>query len=194
MLGISELCIHNLNSELSSQFVFTQCRSRCTIVHSSSKSTSVDSRRNGESGRMLKGLFSSLAAAAIMVASATSYAQGSAGLLSGGAQTLPPITLSSGMPLADEPYVLQSGEYYEIDIVCDGSAELAISGSEFFRNVWVDEVVINDIEIRPLGLDSLEFDDEGTATIKFIAIKPGRYEVRIPGTTGETQKAVFTIQ
>ncbi len=143
---------------------------------------------------MFKGLSSSFAAIVIMVASATSYAQGSAGLLSGGAQTLPPITLSSGMPLADEPYVLQSGEYYEIDIVCDGSAELAISGSEFFRNVWVDEVVINDIEIRPLGLDSLEFDDEGTATIKFIAIKPGRYEVRIPGTTGETQKAIFTIQ
>lgn len=143
---------------------------------------------------MLKSLFGSLVVAACIVASTPSYSQGSAGLLSGGAQTLPPITLSSGVPLAAKPYVLQSGEYYEIDIVCDGSAELAISGSEFFRNVWVDEVVINDIEIRPLGLDSLEFDDEGTATIKFIAIKPGRYEVRIPGTTGETQKAVFTIQ
>ena len=54
--------------------------------------------------------------------------------------------------------------------------------------------MINDIEVRPLGLDSLEFDDEGTATIKFIAIKPGTYEVRIPGSTGDTQKAVFTIQ
>ncbi len=143
---------------------------------------------------MLKSLVGSLIAAALLVASANASAQGSAGLLSGGAETLAPITLSSGMPLAAEPYVLQSGEYYEIDIVCDGSAELAISGSEFFRNIWVDEVVINDIEIRPLGLDSLEFDDEGTATIKFIAIKPGQYEVRIPGTTGETQKAVFTIQ
>lgn len=143
---------------------------------------------------MLRSLLNSIAVAALLVSSATSYAQGSAGLLSGGAQTLPPITLSSGVPLADGPYVLQSGEYYEIDIVCDGSAELAISGSEFFRNVWIDEIVINDIEIRPLGLDSLEFDDEGTATIKFIAIKPGVYEVRIPGTTGDTQKAVFTIQ
>lgn len=129
----------------------------------------------------------------MLCASLMAHAQ-SAGLLSGGAETLPPITLSSGMPLAEEPYVLKSGKYYEIDIVCDGSAELAISGSQFFRNVWVDEVVINDIEVRPLGLDSLEFDDEGTATIKFIAIRPGRYEVRIPGTTGETQKAVFTIE
>jgi len=132
-------------------------------------------------------------AATLLCTSTIAYSQ-SAGLLAGGAETLAPITLSSGMPLASEPYVLQSGEYYEIDIVCDGSAELAIAGSQFFRNIWVDEVVINDIEIRPLGLDSLEFDDEGTATIKFIAIRPGQYEIRIPGTTGETQKATFTIQ
>ncbi len=118
----------------------------------------------------------------------------SAGLLAGGADDLPPITLSSGVPLAEAPYELESGKYYEIDIVCDGSAELAIGGSGFFRNIWIDEIIINDIEIRPLGLDSLEFDDEGTATIKFIAIRPGNYELRIPGTTGETQKATFIIR
>lgn len=122
------------------------------------------------------------------------HAKGAAGLMTGGAQALTAITLSSGMPLADAPYELESGQYYKIDIVCDGSAELAISGAEFFRNIWVDEVIINDIEIRPLGISSLEFDDEGTATIKFIAIRPGNYELRIPGTTGETQKAVFTIR
>lgn len=116
------------------------------------------------------------------------------GLLTGGATRLEPITLSSGMPLAASAYELESGGYYQIDIVCDGSAELAISGAGFFRNIWMDEVVINDIEIRPLGIDSLEFDDEGTATLKFIAIRPGTYELRIPGTTGDTQKATFTIK
>lgn len=144
--------------------------------------------------RMIRSL---IVATVILTSSASvthAHTRGSAGLLTGGAETLTPITLSSGMPLATEPYILESGKYYEIDIVCDGSAELAISGSQFFRNVWVDEVVINDIEIRPLGLDSLEFDDEGTATIKFIAIRPGQYEIRIPGTTGDTQKALFTIQ
>ena len=55
-------------------------------------------------------------------------------------------------------------------------------------------MVINDIEIRPIGLDSLEFDDEGQAEITFIAIKPGQYELKIPGTKGATQRAVFTIK
>jgi len=143
----------------------------------------------------MRNTYSGLLLGALLAFSAGSAnAMGAAGLLTGGANKLEPITLSSGMPLAGEPYMLESGKYYAIDIVCDGSAELAISGSQFFRNVWIDEVVINDIELRPLGMDSLEFDDEGTATIKFVAIRPGTYEVRIPGTTGDTQKAVFTIK
>lgn len=122
------------------------------------------------------------------------HAQSAAGLFTGGATALEPLTLSVVTPLAKAPYELESGKYYKIDIVCDGSGELALGGAEFFRNIWIDEIIINDIEIRPLGLNSLEFDDEGTATIKFIAIRPGNFVVRIPGTTGESQQALFTIR
>ncbi|MCB1503532.1 MAG: hypothetical protein KDJ47_01015 [Hyphomicrobiaceae bacterium] len=107
---------------------------------------------------------------------------------------LEPITLSAGKPLAAKPYELETGKYYSIDVVADGSQELGITGPEFFRNVWINEVVVNDVEIRPLGLDSLEFDGEGKATISFIPIRPGTFEVRIPHTTGDTQKAVFNVK
>lgn len=126
---------------------------------------------------------------------ATAHDLGFAGLLDKRNRTdLAPITLASGKPLTNTAYELKSGGYYKIRIVADGSAELGISGAEFFRSIWINEVVINDIEIRPLGLDSLEFDDEGKAEISFIAIMPGSYVLRIPGTTGETQKAVFNIR
>jgi hypothetical protein len=117
-----------------------------------------------------------------------------AGLLTGGATELEPITLSSGQPLAKEPYELESGKYYRLPINADGTAEIAIEGPDFFRNVWVDEVVINKIEVRPLGIASLEFDDEGTATISFVTIRPGSFTLRIPGTTGETQQAIFNVK
>ena len=119
-------------------------------------------------------------------------AQGFAGLLTG-KKRLEPITLASGKPLAKAPYELKSGKYYSIDIVADGSAELAIAGADFFRNVWVNEIVINDIEVRPLGVDSLEFDDEGKATISFVTIRPGRFELRIPGTSADSQRALFIV-
>jgi hypothetical protein len=109
-------------------------------------------------------------------------------------QDLPPITLASGQPLAAAPLELLSGGYYRIAVEADGSAELAIAGPEFFRAVWVDEVIIEEIEVRPLGLDSIEFDDEGTAEISFVAIRPGRYEIRVPGTTGESQRVAVTIK
>ena len=133
-----------------------------------------------------------LAALAPVLSSGTAHAQ--ARLLTGGATELEPITLSSGQPLAKAPYEFESGKYYEIAINADGSAELAIEGPRFFRNVWVDEVVINEIEVRPLGVDSIEFDDEGTATISFVPIRPGTFELRVGGTTGETQRAVFNVK
>ncbi|WP_217898792.1 hypothetical protein [Puniceibacterium sediminis] len=106
------------------------------------------------------------------------------------------LTLSSGTPLyaGEGPVVLQSGAYYAINITSDGTAELAVSGAEFFRAIWMNEVVINDIEIRPMAIDSIEFDAGGSARLSFIAIKPGSYTLRIPGSTGAAQSVTFAIQ
>jgi hypothetical protein len=104
------------------------------------------------------------------------------------------LTLASGKPLAEGPVTLQSGAYYRIFITADGSQELAIAGPEFFRAIWMDEIVINDIEVRPMAIDSIEFDAAGTARLSFVAIKPGRYDIRIPGTTGDTQRVEISIQ
>lgn len=104
------------------------------------------------------------------------------------------ITLASGQPLGKGDVALQSGAYYEMKITADGSAELGISGASFFRAIWMNEIVINGIEVRPMAIDSLEFDKAGVATMSFIAIKPGSYEVRIPNTTSDTQKVTISIQ
>jgi hypothetical protein len=107
---------------------------------------------------------------------------------------LPPLKLMSGEPVSAVPLALKSGTYYTLEIEADGSAELALEGAAFFRAIWVNEVVINDIEIRPIGLDSFEFDDEGRIGMSFIAIKPGTYALSVPGTTGDSQRVVITIE
>ncbi|MEV8468040.1 hypothetical protein AB0T83_14785 [Fluviibacterium sp. DFM31] len=120
---------------------------------------------------------------------------GLAGILSASnKQDLPPIQLSAGMPLTDAPWELTSGTYYEFEIQGDGSQELALVGPEFFRAIWIDEIVVEGLEIRPLGLDSIEFDEAGEMEIGFVAIKPGRYYLKIPGSTGETQRLEITIK
>lgn len=120
---------------------------------------------------------------------------GLAGLLSAGnKEELAPLTLSAGAPLSDKPWVLASGRYYEFEIEADGSQELALIGPEFFRAIWIDEIVIEGLEVRPLGLDSVEFDEAGTMEIGFIAIKPGKYYLAVPGTKGDTQRLDITIE
>ncbi|WP_342078182.1 hypothetical protein [Yoonia sp. SS1-5] len=141
-------------------------------------------------------LFAALALASSAVADDDDTPSfGAAGLLSGSnKENLPPIILSAGEPISAEPWVLKSGTYYEFEIQGDGSQELALVGPEFFRAIWIDEIVVEGLEIRPLGLDSVEFDEAGEMEIGFIAIKPGAYYMKIPGTTGETQRVEITIQ
>ncbi|MFW2543705.1 hypothetical protein ACN2XU_13750 [Primorskyibacter sp. 2E107] len=103
------------------------------------------------------------------------------------------LTLSSGQPLGED-VTLQSGAYYEMEITSDGSGEMGLEGKDFFRNIWMDEIVINDIEIRPMAIDSFEFDAAGVMELSFVAIKPGQHVIRIRGTTGETQQVTITIQ
>lgn len=132
--------------------------------------------------------------AALLALPAAAEAQ-TAGLLAKANRVdLPPLTLSSGVPVSEAPLNLTSGTYYTLEIEADGSAELGLEGAGFFRAIWVNEVVINDIEVRPMGLSSFEFDDEGTLEMSFIAIKPGRYHLAIPGTTGDTQRVEITIE
>ena len=120
---------------------------------------------------------------------------GAAGLMERSNRTdLDPIELTAGSMKSAGTYALNSGGYYRIVVKSDGTSETAIEGAGLFRAVWINEVVINDIEVRPLGLDSIEFDDAGEARISFVAINPGEYEIRIRGTSGETQRATFTLR
>lgn len=106
---------------------------------------------------------------------------------------IPKLMLSAGVPLLESgPIRLKSGTYYELEIEADGSQELALTGAGFFRAIWVDEVVIEGIEVRPLGVDSLEFDEAGEAEISFLAIKPGTYTLGVPGS--ELQRVEIIIE
>ena len=134
-------------------------------------------------------------AAACMCSAAFAHEFGFAGILdNSNKEELPSLTLSSGKPISQAPLVLKSGILYEIEIISDGSAELALEGSGFFRAIWINEIVVNELEIRPFGIESVEFDDEGTMEIEFLAIKPGRYFLRQPGSSGDAQQVEITIQ
>lgn len=108
--------------------------------------------------------------------------------------TLEPITISAGEPLAAKPYKLETGKYYKLVIKSDGSREVPIVGAAFFRNIWVNQVSINDIEVRPLGIDSFEFDDEGEIELTFVTIKPGTFTLGLPTAKSDRERATFIVE
>ncbi len=151
---------------------------------------------------MTRGMKAALVALAMTVPAGASAAPlcddlGFAGLLAACNRGAPiELTMASGVPLyaGEQPVELQSGAYYELEITADGSAELALSGPSFFRSIWMNEIVINQIEVRPMAVDSIEFDAAGTLTLSFVAIKPGTHSLSIPGSTGESQRIEFAIR
>lgn len=132
-----------------------------------------------------------LAAAAMLAASAGSAA--AANLLVSGTD-LPPLKLSAGQHFPTEPIELEAGKYYRWTIQSDGSSEMAIAAPDFFRFIWINEVVINDIEVRPLGLDSIEFDDAGEATISFVPIRPGTFEYFMPNAPSDAYRGKIVVK
>ena len=108
--------------------------------------------------------------------------------------TLEPINISAGEPLAAKPYKLETGKYYKLVIKSDGSREVPIVGADFFRNIWVNQISINDIEVRPLGIDSFEFDDEGEIELTFIPIKPGTFTLGLPSAKSDRERATFIVE
>ena len=110
------------------------------------------------------------------------------------ATDLPPLELSAGKAFPKEPMELEAGKYYRWPIRSDGTTEAAVAAPNFFRFIWINEVVINEIEVRPLGLDSIEFDDEGEAVISFVPIRPGEFEYFMPNAPGDAYRGKIIVK
>lgn len=91
-------------------------------------------------------------------------------------------------------FQLETGKYYIIHITSDGEEEVAVMAPELWRNSWINQVVVNDLETTPMGLYSIEFDDEGTFSIGFVPIRPGEYDIYVPGYENRGLKGKFVVK
>ena len=123
-----------------------------------------------------------------MPASALSAKQLKLPDVSKSSQDVPEMILGS----EDKPYVtnhkhfvLRSGQGYRWKITSAGGLEYKFHANDFFRNVWFNQIVIDDLEIHMAGPPAwLEYDDKGTITVQFTTIRPGDYEWHIEGLDG----------
>lgn len=140
-------------------------------------------------------LLASIALAAVLAAP-SAFA---AGDLMKGRQTLDEIRLGDGQQndfaVTNTEIELETGKGYRLPITSMGGKEYKFVATSFFRHVWVDQIVINDLEIHMQGAPAFfEFDSEGTIEVHFTPIKTGTYEWYIEGLADKGMKGKFIVK
>lgn len=130
--------------------------------------------------------------AVFLLASSAAWAEGN---LAVRAERLPELMIDGGKGFSVTAYEIETGKYYRWRIESDGRDEYKLLAPELMRNVWVDQVSIEDKEVKPLGgLYAVEFDDAGEIDVYFVPIRPGTYEFYVEGMRSDGMVGTFTVK
>lgn len=110
------------------------------------------------------------------------------------AERLEPVVLDAAEGFSVKEYQLETGVYYRWRIESDGLEEYKLVAPEFFGEIWVDQVVVEDLEVKPSGLRALEFDDAGQMDVWFVPIRPGSYEFWVEGLRTQGFSGRFEVR
>ena len=118
------------------------------------------------------------------------------GNLASRATRLDPLVLEANLNFSVKEFRLETGKYYRWRIESTGGEEFLIQSPGLFRNSWVNQIVINDIEVKPVGggIYGIEFDDEGVADVWFVPIRPGEYEYYATGFESRGMIGKFIVK
>lgn len=133
-----------------------------------------------------------IAVLALLVSSAPAWAEGN---LAARAERLPELRIDGAKGFSVTSYEIETGKFYRWRIASDGRDEYKLVAPELMRNSWVEQVSIEDKEVKPLGgLYAVEFDDEGEIDIYFVPIRPGTYEFYIEGMQADGMLGTFVVK
>jgi hypothetical protein len=104
------------------------------------------------------------------------------------------LKLTGDLGFSVTEYRIETGKYYRWRIESDGGEEFMVQAPELMRNVWIDEIIINEIEVKPMGgVYGIEFDDAGQADIWFVPIRPGAFEYYVRGYKNRGMVGKFIV-
>jgi hypothetical protein len=107
---------------------------------------------------------------------------------------LDPLKLVAAEGFSIRHYEIQTGVYYRWRISSDGLEEYKLLAPDFFRQIWVDQVVIEKKEVKPFGLHAVEFDDAGDIDIWFVPMRPGSYRYYVQGLEAQGFSGAFVVK
>jgi hypothetical protein len=110
---------------------------------------------------------------------------------------LPELILGSAQDsftVNQKDFELIAGQGYRWKITSAAGLEYKFA-TDLFRNVWMNQIVINDLEVHMNGAPAwLEFDAEGTMQVQFTTVRPGSYTWSVPDLADKGMKGTIIIK
>jgi hypothetical protein len=116
-----------------------------------------------------------------------------------GRKDLPPLILGddkgNDFAVSTKTIEMESGKSYRLLITSKGGKEYEFFAPEFLRSVWLNQIIINRIEVHMAGPPNhLEFDDAGTMAVDFVTIRPGTFTWRVKGFEDKGMTGQFIVK
>ncbi|KGD96541.1 MULTISPECIES: hypothetical protein [Rhizobium/Agrobacterium group] len=112
-------------------------------------------------------------------------------------QNVPELILGSkddNFAVNQKDFELIAGQGYRWKITSAAGLEYKFM-TDLFRNVWMNQIVINDLEVHMNGAPAwLEFDSEGTINVQFTTVRPGEYTWSVPDLAGKGMTGKIIIK
>lgn len=96
--------------------------------------------------------------------------------------------------ISQADFQLETGKAYRLSITSNGSKEMAWVAPEFFRNIWVREVKVGELEVHTSVVEHVEFDGEGTIDLYLVPIRTGTYGWEIEGLADKGMKGTLVVK
>lgn len=109
-----------------------------------------------------------------------------------------PLVLGTGeeddYAISRETLTFETGKMYAFTIEAKGFKEYRFEAPEFFQNIWISQLVVDDKEIHTTSIHALEFDDTGEIEMYFIPIRPGSYGWHIEDFADKGMKGTIEVK
>jgi uncharacterized cupredoxin-like copper-binding protein len=118
-----------------------------------------------------------------------------AGNLAANGVDLPELKIDTAdLKFSQNQYELETGKYYRLTISSDGGDEISFVAPDLWRNAWIGSVSIDDVAVQATGIAAIDFDDEASAQIDFVPVRPGEYAFYAPGYENRGLKGKFVVK
>lgn len=103
-------------------------------------------------------------------------------------------TDAAGMKVSKDRYELEHGKSYELEIESTGRSEYPLYGPDFFANVYLREIEIAGIDVVPLGVHRLTFEDAAEMQLTFVPLRAGTYKLAAEGLEARGVVITFVVK